>query len=88
MMKTKTKLLLFVFSMVALCFTCWTVYGQKQTASRINWEYTTLMILYSDSDKMIPLLNAQGTQGWEVIQAKFRPDPGDTHMFFLLKRPK
>lgn len=85
-MRTTNRLLLLTLIVAVLFLAGWTAYGQKQTASKINWEYTSLLIPLSESDSVVPLLNAQGAKGWEVIQFNFRP--GDTHAYFLLKRPK
>ena len=90
-MKTRTQwpLLVVVFGLIALGVSLRGVQSQKQV-SRVAWEYTTLLIPYNDSDKLIPLINTQGAAGWEVIQTKFPEgdDKKSSVIFVLLKRPK
>ena len=61
-MKTKYHWLLAMI--VMLCLLGFNIHGQKQSSSRINWEYKSV---FSTSASLDYVLNDLGAQGWELV---------------------
>ena len=77
-MKTKTNWALAMFALVILIVVGWTVYGQKQSAPRVVWEYKVV----SETDKIS--LNDMGAQGWELVTVEI----GGAQEVYYFKRVK
>ena len=61
----KTKLSLLLAAVALLCLVGWTVYGQKQTAPKVSWEYSVTR--FNNSLEASGQLNEFGKQGWELV---------------------
>lgn len=71
--------LAFLFVLAVLCVFGWTVLGQRQSATAIQWEYA---VKHTDSAEKAPAnLNELGAQGWELVSVT---EGG----WAYLKRPK
>jgi Domain of unknown function (DUF4177) len=64
----------------------WAVHGQKAKASRVAWEYK-MVFVPKTSDKAQTIMNENGAEGWELIQARF-PGDSDSYLVLLFKRLK
>lgn len=52
------------------------------------WEYEFVLFSFDDLDDAEKTLNAEGSQGWEVISLVPKMGKDDSWTIALLKRPK
>lgn len=75
-------------SLIVLCLILvgWTTYGQRAKVPRTAWEYK-MVIVPRTSDKTQTIMNENGAEGWELIQARFPGNDGND-LVLLFKRLK
>ena len=61
----KTKINLLIAAVVLLCLVGWTIYGQKQTPTKVSWEYHVTG--FNNWVEASGKLNALGNEGWELV---------------------
>lgn len=86
MTRLKLRWLLIVMCLALLCVAGWTAYGQKAKVSRQAWEYK-LVIVPRGSDRAPIIMNENGADGWELIQARFPGNDGND-LALIFKRSK
>jgi hypothetical protein len=68
-MNTKTGLL--IAAVILSLLLCWTIYAQKQTASKVAWEYHVWN--FSSWQEATERLTEDGNQGWELVTVTETP---------------
>lgn len=77
-MKAKLTWPVVLLAAIVLSLAAWTVYGQKQSAPKVTWEYKVV----SETDKVS--LNELGAQGWELVTVEM----GGAQEVYYFKRAK
>src|SRR5215212_367314 len=80
MARSKYQWLLVAVCLAALCIAGRASYGQKRAQSKTSWEYKRVFVQEKDFGKTDEILNANGADGWELVQAESWK-PG--YMFYL-----
>lgn len=62
-MKISVSLLLAIVAL--FCLIGWSGYGQRQSSSKMVWEYKILYL--NDGQDNVRTLNELGAQGWELV---------------------
>lgn len=65
-MKSRSKWVIALLILSAICVQGWTVWGQRQGAPSTQWEYT-LKFLGNPEQQGTAILNEFGMQGWELV---------------------
>lgn len=78
----------FSVSLIVLCLTLvgWTAYGQRAKAPRAVWEYKMVIVPRTSNQAQV-IMNENGAEGWEIIQARF-PSDDRNDLVLLFKRLK
>lgn len=61
----KISVSLFLAIVALFCLIGWGGYGQRQSSSKIVWEYKILYL--NDGQDNVRTLNELGAQGWELV---------------------
>ena len=77
-MKSKSNWAVVLIAFTFLIVAAFAVYGQKQSAPRVVWEYKVV----SETDKIS--LNDMGAQGWELVTVSM----GGAQEVYYFKRVK
>ena len=64
----------------------WGVSAQRLNQTRTTWEYKWVL-LEKGKDPAVNTLNANGTEGWELVSTHI-PDGDNRYFVFVFKRPK
>lgn len=85
-MKLGTRWISVFLIVLCLLLVGWTAYGQKAKISRAAWEYK-MVIVSRSSNQAQTIMNENGAEGWELIQARLPAGDG-YDLVLLFKRPK
>jgi len=85
-MNTKTGLL--IAAVVLSLLLGWTIYAQKQTATKVAWEYHVWS--FNNWAEATGRLNEDGNQGWELVTVTETPTTSEHggSVTIYLKRAK